>query len=224
MRILVVEDNRRLAELICEGLLTAGYVTDAAHNMCDAELFLRRIDYNLIVLDISLPDGCGADLLRSVRRRGQSMPVLVVTARMDTPYRVKILEEGADDYLGKPFEMDELIARARAILRRPPQIEQSVLRISNVVLDCHRLTVQIDCHPVEFPRREVDALAILLRNGGRLVPRGKLEEALYSLDEEVTPNALEAVVSRLRKRLDQAGAAITLTAMRGLGYILSERM
>jgi DNA-binding response OmpR family regulator len=223
MRILVVEDNPRLAELISEGLFAAGYVIDAASSICDAESFLQRMEYDLIVLDIWLPDGSGRDLLRSIRSRGQNLPVLVVTARIDTSHRVETLEEGADDYLGKPFDMEELVARVRAILRRPPQLEQSVLGISNLALNLHRLTVEIEGRPIELSRRELNALEILLRNGGSLVSRRKLEQGLYSFNEEVTPNALEAVVSRLRKRLDQADAAVTVTAMRGLGYILSER-
>ena len=224
MRILVVEDNPRLAELISEGLVAAGYVSDVAFSVGDAESFLQSAEYDLIVLDLSLPDGCGRTLLRGLRSRGRSTPVLVATARIDIPIRVETLEEGADDYLGKPFCMEELIARVRAILRRPRQLAQSILGISNLVLDLERMTVEIDGSPFDFSRREVNALATLMHAGGSLVPRRKLEEALYSFNEEVTPNALEAVVSRLRKKLDNAGSVVTVTAMRGVGYILSERM
>lgn len=224
MRILVVEDNLRLAELASEGLVAAGYVTDVAFTVGDAESFLQSVSYDLIVLDLWLPDGSGRGLLRGLRSRGRSTPVLVATARIDVSHRIETLEEGADDYLGKPFCMEELIARVRAILRRPPQLAQSILRLSNLVLDLQRMTVEIDGALIDFSRREVNALAILMRSGGSLVPRRKLEEALYSFNEEVTPNALEAVVSRLRKRLDNAGAAVTVTAMRGVGYILSEPM
>lgn len=224
MRILVVEDNFRLADLISEGLAAAGYVTDVALSIGDADSFLQCIQYDLIVLDLWLPDGSGRALLRSLRSRGRSTPVLVATARIDVPHRIETLEEGADDYLGKPFCMEELVARVRAILRRPPQLAQAVLRISNLILDMERMVVEIDGSRIDFSRREANALAILMRAGGSLVPRRKLEEALYSLDEEVTPNALEAVVSRLRRKLDNAGAAVAVTAMRGLGYVLSERM
>jgi DNA-binding response OmpR family regulator len=223
MRILLVEDNPRLIELIAEGLASAGYVTDMAYNISYAEAFLQRMDYSLIVLDIRLPDGSGRDLLRKVRDRGQNTPVLVATAIMDTAHRVETLEGGADDYLAKPFEMDELVARVRAILRRPRQMADRILTISNLVLDLDRLSLEVDGRLVELSRRELNALAILLRGDGGLVPRNKLERALYSFDEEVTPNALEAVVSRLRKRLDSAGAIVTITAMRGIGYILSGR-
>jgi DNA-binding response OmpR family regulator len=224
MRILLVEDNPRLAELIAEGLASAGYVADIASTLSDAEALLRGMDYDLIVLDIRLPDGSGRDLLRNIRNQGRSTPVLVATARTDMSHRVGTLDDGADDYLGKPFDMNELIARVRAILRRPRQIAQTTLTLANLALDLDRQSVEVDGKVIDLTRRELNALAILLRNSGALVSRSKFEQALYSLDDEVTPNALEAVVSRLRKRLVQAGAEVTITALRGIGYILSGRM
>jgi DNA-binding response OmpR family regulator len=224
MRILLVEDNPRLAELIAEGLTSAGFVTDVAGTLSDAEAHIRDFDFDLIILDIGLPDGCGRGLLRSVRRQGRCTPVLVATAITDTLHRIATLDEGADDYVAKPFDMNELIARVRAILRRPRQMAQTTLTLANLTLDLERQIVEVDDLNVVFSRRELNALAILLRSGGALVSRHRFEQALYALDEEVTPNALEAVVSRLRKRLDQTGARVSITAMRGIGYILSESM
>jgi len=223
MRILLVEDNPRLVELIAEGLTLAGYVVDVAATLSEAEAHICVSDYDLLILDIRLPDGSGRDLLRSVRAQGRSVPVLVATAISDTPHRIATLDDGADDYLAKPFDMNELVARVRAILRRPRQMAQSTLILSNLALDLERQTVEVDGSNIELSRRELNALAILLRSGGALVSRRKFEQALYSSDEEVTPNALEAVVSRLRRRLDLAGATVSITAMRGIGYILSER-
>jgi DNA-binding response OmpR family regulator len=223
MRLLLVEDNPRLAELIAEGLTLAGYVIDTAGTLSEAEEHIRGADHDLIILDIRLPDGNGRELLRNIRSQGRGAPILVATAVTDTSSRVETLNEGADDYLGKPFDMDELIARVRAILRRPRQMAQPILTLGNLALDVERQSVEVAGSGVELSRRELNALAILLRSGGALVSRRKFEQALYSCDEEVTPNALEAVVSRLRKRLDQAGAAVSITAMRGIGYILSER-
>jgi two-component system, OmpR family, response regulator QseB len=223
MRILLVEDNPRLAELIAEGLTSAGNVTDTATTLLEAQDHLCGFDYDLIILDIRLPDGSGRELLRSIRCQGRCTPVLVATAVTDTPHRVATLDEGADDYLGKPFEMNELVARVRAILRRPRQMTQTTLTLANLALDLERQSVEVDGLAIEFSRRELNALAILLRSGGSLVSRRRFEQALYSSDDEVTPNALEAVVSRLRKRLDLAGAAVSITAMRGIGYVLSER-
>ena len=224
MRILLVEDSPRLAELIAEGLTSAGFVTDVAGTLSDAEALMRDIDFDLIILDIGLPDGCGRGLLRSVRRQGGCTPVLVATAITDTPHRIATLDEGADDYVAKPFDMNELIARVRAILRRPRQMAQTTLTLANLALDLETQIVEVDGLNLDLSRRELNALAILLRGGGALVSRRKFEQALYASEEEVTPNALEAVVSRLRKRLDQAGACVSITAMRGIGYILSERM
>jgi DNA-binding response OmpR family regulator len=144
-----------------------------------------------------------------------------VTATTDTNSRVQTLEDGADDYLSKPFEIAELVARVRAILRRPREMRQRVLEVANLSLDV--LTLQVDGKVIELPRREMSGLVLLLRNYGRLVPRSKLEQALYSLDEPVTSNALEAVISRLRKRLEHVEANVTVTAMRGIGYLLSEK-
>jgi len=175
------------------------------------------------VLDLTLPDGDGRALLRALRRRGEGVPVLVATARSDLLQRVNTLDEGADDYLVKPFSPDELLARVRALLRRPRLALDTVLTSGNVALDTASMAVSIDGAPVEMPRREVSVLAVLLREQGRLVPRRALEDAIYSLDDEVTPNALEAAVSRVRRRLEQQGASVALTAMRGLGYILAER-
>jgi DNA-binding response OmpR family regulator len=223
MRVLLVEDNPRLAQLIAEGLTLAGYVVDSAATLSEAEAHIGGFDFDLIVLDVRLPDGNGRDLLREVRRQGLSTPVLVATAISNTSHRIATLDDGADDYLGKPFDMNELLARVRAILRRPRQLASPRLTLANLALDLDRQTAEVDGFNIELSRRELNALAILLRSGGALVSRSRFEQALYASDEEVTPNALEAVVSRLRKRLDQAGAAVSITAMRGIGYILSER-
>ena len=135
MRILLVEDNARLAELISEGLISAGYVTDVAATLSDAKAHICGFEYDLIILDIVLPDGSGHELLRSVRCQGRCTPVLVATAITDTPHRIATLDEGADDYIGKPFDMNELVARARAILRRPRQLAQTTLALANLALD-----------------------------------------------------------------------------------------
>ncbi len=223
MRVLVVEDNRKLAALLTNRLSEHGYAVDVADDIDAASAMLRLAAYDLIVLDLTLPDGDGRALLRSLRRRGEGVPVLVATARNDLLQRVDTLDEGADDYLIKPFSPEELLARVRALLRRPRLALDTVLTYGNVTLDTARMAVTINGTPVEMPRREVSVLTVLLRRQGQLVPRQTLEGAVFSLNDEVTPNALEAAVSRLRRRLDQQGASVALTAMRGLGYILAER-
>jgi DNA-binding response OmpR family regulator len=162
-------------------------------------------------------------MLRELRRSGQSLPVLVATARIEVHQRIATLNDGADDYMVKPFDRDELIARIRAILRRPQLLAQPVLRSGNLVLDLDRLVCVVGEQPIELPRREMTALEILLRRHNSLVPRRRLEQGVYAIDEDVTPNALEAVVSRLRRRLEATEASVSITAMRGVGYFLSEK-
>ena len=223
MRLLVVEDNPKLAELLVRRLTEGGYAVDAVADAADAISVMAMNAYDLIVLDLTLPDGDGRAILKDLRRRGDSVPVLVATARSDMLQRVGTLDEGADDYLVKPFSPDELLARVRALLRRPRQTLDTVLTVGNIALDTALLTVSIAGAATEMTRREITVLAMLMREQDKLVPRRKLEDAVYSADNEVSPNALEAAVSRLRRRLEQHDATVTLTTMRGLGYILAER-
>jgi DNA-binding response OmpR family regulator len=223
MRLLVVEDSERLAQLMARLLAENKFTTDVVSTVSEAEAALDLVDYDLILLDLSLPDGDGRDVLRSLRRKGRATRILVITARADVVERVGALNDGADDYLVKPFSLDELLARIKALLRRPSERSEPVLSAGKLTLDTASLTLRVAGEVAPLTRRELSVLASLLRRRGRLVSRQKLEEAIYSLDEEVTPNAIEAAVSRLRRRLDSLGAAVNITSMRGLGYILTER-
>jgi DNA-binding response OmpR family regulator len=220
MRLLVVEDNARLASLIANLLQDHGFAVDSVENVEAALADLETTSYDLILLDLSLPDGDGVDILKRIRRRGQATPVLVATARADVTQRVQTLNQGADDYLVKPFSLEELLARVRALLRRPPQLAQTVLTAGNVALGSASLTLTVGGIPLEMPRRELGVLATLLRHDGRLVTKQQLTDSIYSFDDEVTPNAIEAAVSRLRRRLEAHRATVSVTAMRGLGYIV----
>jgi DNA-binding response OmpR family regulator len=222
MRLLIVEDNAKLATLMAKLLAENLYSVDSVATLDEARAAIGTVNYDLIVLDLSLPDGDGGEMLRSLRRDGQAIRILVVTARADVVQRVETLNEGADDYLVKPFSLDELLARIRALLRRPCEAKQAVLAAGRLTLDTASLTVRVAEQVTPLPRRELGVLLTLLSHQGRLVTRRKLEEAVYSFDNEVTPNAIEAAVSRLRRRLDGLDAAVTITAMRGVGYILAE--
>lgn len=223
MRLLVVEDNQRLAGMMAKRLSEQKFVVDVVETVEAASTALKLGSYDLILLDLSLPDGDGAELLREARRQGADSRILVATARAEVGQRVEMLDEGADDYLVKPFSVEELLARVRALLRRPSAAGRPVLAAGQLVLDPATLTVRIGGEIVTMSRREVAVLVSLLSSQGQLVSRQKLENAVYSFDCEVTPNALEAVVSRLRRRLDGLDAGVTITAMRGLGYILAEK-
>jgi DNA-binding response OmpR family regulator len=223
MRLLVVEDNERLAELMARLLSENRFTADVVSTVEEARAAVDLVDYDLILLDLSLPDGDGREILRSLRRGGHAARILVITARAEVVERVAALNEGADDYLVKPFSLDELLARIRALLRRPAEPAQSMLTAGKLCLDTQSQTLRVAGEVTPLTRRELGVLASLLSHRGQLVSRRKLEEAVYSFDEEVTPNAIEAAISRLRRRLDSLGAAVDITSMRGLGYILTER-
>src|SRR5271166_3141401 len=209
VRLLIVEDNVRLAAVIAKLLTEHAFAVDSVGTVDEALAALKAASYDLILLDLSLPDGEGADVLRRMRRTGQGTPVLVMTARADVVHRVRTLDEGADDYVVKPVSLDELLARVRALLRRPRQIADNVLSAANVMLDTTALTLSVDGALIDIPRRELGVLIALMSNQGRLLAKQKLVDAVYSFDQEVTPNAVEAVVSRLRRRLEAHGAGVT---------------
>jgi DNA-binding response OmpR family regulator len=223
VRLLVIEDNDKLARLLKKLLSASGFAVDAVESAEAAGAAMAVVEYDLIVLDLSLPDQDGGDFLCSLRRRNDHIPVLVATARCGVSQCVRTLDLGADDYLVKPFSSDELLARVRALLRRPKRISDPVYSLGNVTLDTSAMALRINGKAVDMPRRELNVLATLLGAQGRLLPKRKLEEAIYSFDREVTPNATEAAISRVRKRLEMHGGSVEIVAMRGLGYILAER-
>ena len=220
MRVLLIEDNRRLAGFIASGLRSAGFLVDALDNAADGEAALRGVDYDVLILDLGLPDRDGLDLLGDLRRRGVRVPVLVLTARDDVSDRVKGLDVGADDYLLKPFALEELAARLRALLRRPSDTLSSVVAIANLRFDVLTRELRIDGTPAALPRRESDVLEILARRVGRVVPKRILDEKIYGFGEDVSVNSIEASVSRLRRDLKRLGAAVTIRTFRGIGYLL----
>jgi DNA-binding response OmpR family regulator len=222
MRILLIEDNTRLAELIGTGLRNNGFVIDSFATLADADAALGTVSYEAMILDRGLPDGEGIDFLRKIRKDGKKLPVLVLTARDGIDDRVHGLNAGADDYLLKPFAMEELTARLRALLRRPGHSLGVVLTCGDLAFDTAEREVKIQGNVVSMPKREMEVLEQLLRRPGRVVAKRNLEDSLYGFDDDVTTNSLEAVVSRLRKRLLQAEAAVTVHTLRGVGYMLIE--
>jgi DNA-binding response OmpR family regulator len=224
MRLLIVEDNVRLATLMAKLVGDHGLTEDIAGSIDEARTALGFVDYDVVLLDLSRPDGDGQDILAVTRQNQCHAYVLVVTARGDVVTRVQALNAGADDYIVKPFSDDELIARIRAVGRRSRQIRDAIVSVGNVQLDTESFTLTIAGRLVTLSRRELSVLSALLGRHRRVLPKEKLEQAIYSLDIEVTANAVEAAVSRLRRRLDAEGATVDLVAMRGIGYILTERV
>lgn len=223
MRVLLVEDNATFAALLAKLLTESGFAVDVAATRAEAEAAFGAADYALVLLDLTLPDGDGRDMLRALRKAGKGTLVLVATAHGHLAERVQTLDAGADDYLVKPFAPEELLARVRALLRRPRQIRPNLLTLGNMSLDTRALSLTVGGSAVELPRRELAVLTELMGSRGKLLSRERLEQAIYPFDAEVTPNAIEAAVSRLRRRLEAAGANVSITAMRGLGYLLAER-
>ncbi|MDD2878050.1 MAG: response regulator transcription factor [Acidiphilium sp.] len=221
MRLLLAEDNARVAALIAEGLGDEGFALDWFGTLGDARHALETIRYDLVLLDLGMPDGDGVAFVRAVRRSQNVTPILVITARSGLDDRVTGLDAGADDYLIKPFEIPELAARCRALLRRPGGCLGTILTVANLEFSSAEHEARVAGHPVRLSPRELALLEYLMRRVGRVVAKASLEEAVYSLASEVTPNALEAVVSRLRRKLADSGAAVTVHTAYGIGYMLS---
>lgn len=220
MRLLLIEDNERLSDLVVQALVKETYVVDSVGTIDAAGAAMCVASYDALILDLGLPDGEGLDLLKRLRREGSAVPVLVLSARERLEDRLAGLNAGADDYLAKPFAMAELSARLKAVLRRPASLAPSEHRLGNLAMDDMAQHVDVDGTPLELPRRERFVLRLLLRNKERLVPRQSIDNAVFGFDSEVGSNALEVYVSRLRKRLQDAGAKVVIRTEKGIGYIL----
>jgi len=220
MRILLVEDHPPLAEAVIGALGRAGFTVDHAGTAAEALEIAAIADIALVLLDLGLPDGDGLKILPRLRREGR-VPVIVLTARDQLEDRIAGLDGGADDYVVKPVEMPELIARCRAVLRRPGDRSATVLQVGPLAFDTVTRSVGVNGAPVVLGRRELGVLEQLMRTAGRVAPRAVLEEAIYTLDDEVTPNALDAAVSRLRRALDGAGCPLPIVTVRGIGWMLA---
>ncbi|WP_096704811.1 response regulator transcription factor [Magnetospirillum sp. 15-1] len=221
MRLLLIEDNVRLAGLIVQALEREMFTIDSVTGIEDARAALDVASYDALILDLGLPDGDGLDMLRRLRSARDPVPVLILSARERLDDRLVGLNAGADDYLAKPFAMQELSARLRAILRRPAAMAPASHALGNLSMDDAAHQVDVDGRRLDLPRRERAVLRLLLRNKGRLVPRQAIDNAVFGFDSEVGSNALEVYVSRLRKRLQQAGADVVIKTEKGIGYILT---
>ena len=222
MRLLVVEDNAQLAELLTKGLQAAGYETDVLSSLEEASTVLRTTFYAALVLDLGLPDGDGLTLLREIRHRENPIPVIVITARGGLHDRVHGLRSGADDYLVKPFALEELVARLEAQLRRPGHLLGSSLRIANLEFDTRNRQASIDDQPQVLSARETEVLELLMRSKGRVVSKKQVEDHIFGHSGDVASNAIEVYVHRLRKQLSERGAKVQVHTIRGVGYLIAE--
>lgn len=219
MRLLVVEDDALTARSLQQALSALGNAVDVVTSCGQARVALSHDDFDLILLDLGLPDGDGLGVVADLRQRGTTTPILILTARGDIQDRVKGLDLGADDYLAKPFSLSELTARVRALLRRNQQRIDNSLSLGSLRLEPSSGTVTLADEPVMLPRREVSLLEGLLVHAGRIAPREMLESRVFGFDA-VGPNALDVYISRLRKRLH--GSGLRIQTLRGMGYRLEE--
>lgn len=220
MRIVIVEDNEPLAKAIAYRLRDRGHAADVLHDGAEADAFLAHESADLVVLDVNLPGKLGLDILRNLRERGDGAPVILLTARSETSDRVAGLDMGADDYLVKPFEMDELEARIRALSRRKNLDYGAHERVGALEFDRTARQVFVGGAPFDIPRRELSVLECLLERRGRIVSKSQLTDHVYGIGADVEETVIEPHVSRLRKRLTELG--ITIKTARGLGYMLEE--
>lgn len=222
MRLLVVEDNVSLVELISKALENAGFEVDHVGTIADSLDAIEGGGHAAIVLDLGLPDGDGTAVLRRLRDKGNSTPVLVLTARGTIQDRVKGLHHGADDYLVKPFATEELIARLHALLRRPGDFLGRLRRAGNVAFDAVARQVYVNERPQVLSARETALLELLIGRTGRVVTKAYAEANLFGQSEEIRSNAIEVYVHRLRKQLSDLGATVEIHTVRGVGYLLAE--
>lgn len=223
MRLLIVEDEARLLELVVRSLSRAGFVCDAVSTADEAKAALSTSRYDAVILDLGLPDEDGMSVLRGMRSRKDMTPTLILTARDHLDDRVEGLNAGADDYLLKPFAMPELIARIKALLRRPSGALGVVLEAGNIRFDTVNRAVTVGEEALTLSPREMTLLENLIRRAGRVVPKDQLEEKVYGFDDEVSSNTLEVLLHRLRKKLDASRFSGQIHTVRGVGYMLQEK-
>jgi DNA-binding response OmpR family regulator len=221
MRVLLVEDNIELGQILVNSLQSAGLSADLLTTIAEADAVLRTTRYAALILDLGLPDGDGLSLVRELRRRKDPLPVLVLTARDGVQDRVTGLRSGADDYLVKPFALEELLARMQALLRRPGEMLGQSLQLGDLEFDTEGRQVFIKGVPQLLPARELAVLEVLMRRSGRVVSKKLVEDHIFGLSGDVASNAIEVYVHRLRKALGDLGARVTIHTVRGVGYLIA---
>lgn len=222
MRLLLVEDSLRLRDLLAERIHDAGWGVDWAPSISEALALTRAVTYDLALIDLGLPDGDGVSLVEALRAGQFVAPILVITARASIEDRVRALDHGADDYLIKPFNHIELMARCRALIRRSGVHVVTPIAAGRLSLDPASGAFRVGDIPLQMAPRERSLLELLLRNSDRVVAKAAIEMALSEIGEEISTNAVESAISRLRRRLQPADSRVTIETIRGVGYMLCE--
>jgi len=222
MRILLLEDSARLRDLLSEAVRSEGWRIDAFETAKEGRLAIRDSEYDLVLLDLGLPDEDGIDVLKSLRSAGIQTPVLVLTARGAIDERIAGLDAGADDYLAKPFHNGELTARIRALIRRSPATSMPILEYAALKLDVASRRVTCADNEVPLAPSEKALLELLMRNGGKVIPKARIEHTFSEFGDERSTNAVELAVSRLRKKLEAHPTGSSIETIRGVGYMMRE--
>ena len=220
MRILLIEDEPEMASVLKTALERQDLVVDHVSTLADAEAMARLGTFDAVVLDRRLPDGDGLSLIPRLRALHVDAPVIALTAMSGLDDRVSGLNAGADDYMIKPFAIEELVARLRALHRRQFTVRAEQAVVGRLTYDFRHREALVEDQALELPRRERLVLETLIRRPGRAIMRSALEEAVYALDDEIGSNALDAHISRLRRKLDDVAAGIEIRAIRNIGYLL----
>ncbi len=218
MRVLLAEDDALLADGLIRSLKQADYTVDWTADGEEAESILRVSEFDLVILDLTLPNMDGLEILRVLRQRNVPVPVLIVTARSDVDNRIKGLDLGADDYLTKPFEMGEFDARVRALLRRSRADGLKVLSCGALTLDMAARRAYLNDRPLDLPRREFHVLEVLMSRHGRIISKDQIIDSISDFNDDLNPSTVEIYIHRIRKKLEATDVAIR--TVRGVGYIL----
>lgn len=218
MRFLLIEDNVKLARAVSDRLGLDGHVVDHAEDLETAQAFTATTSYDMILLDIMLPDGDGRDFLKQHRKGRNGTPVIVLTARSQVSDRVGLLDLGADDYMIKPIDFAELEARCRAVLRRKAGEAQNGVALGDLQFDAHAGTMEVAGRTIQLRPRELRLFEILAQGPGKIYSKAQLLDRLFSYDDDVTENAIEVYIARLRRHL--ADSCVAISTVRGLGYKL----
>ena len=221
MRVLIVEDDAEIADLLTRAIRRAGWASDTAATGGTALGALAITDYDLVILDLGLPDADGLEVCRRARAAGRRVPVLMLTARGSLPDRVEGLDAGADDYLTKPFAVDELMARLRALARRPQSVLTPVLVVDDLELDSAARRARRGRRELGLTSREFALLEYFMRETGRVLSRGRILEHVWDDNFDPVGNAVDVLVGRVRRKVDVAGARPLIHTVRGVGYVLT---
>ena len=220
MKVLIVEDQLRLGQFLKQGLSESRYTVAWVKTCAEANDAMVETNYDVVVLDLGLPDGDGLDLLRGWRRNGFNAPVLILSARDTVEDRIKGLDIGADDYLPKPFSLEELQARVRSLVRRQAAVKNAVLEHQGIELDLLSHTVKLNGNPIDLTNREYALLEVFMLNQGRILPRTLIAEKIWASHYDVDTNLLDVYMSRLRNKLETAAGRPLFKTVRGVGYQL----